>query len=89
MSRRTALSRHIRITIASFMFACALAVLGAASSVAQNNPVVSGLTADEVTQIATDAYIYGYSLITTEVTQSSCSAMSTKWKVCMRPQGSS
>ena len=46
-----------------------LSILGVASSFAQNSPASGGLSADEATQIATDAYVYSYSLITTEVTR--------------------
>jgi hypothetical protein len=69
VKRRTTLSRRIRMTAAMSMFACALAVLSVAASFAQNSPASSGLTADEVTRIATDAYFYGYPLVTVEMTR--------------------
>jgi hypothetical protein len=69
VKRRTTLSRRIRMTAAMSMFACALAVLSVAASFAQNSSASSGLSADEATQIATDAYIYGYPLVTVEMTR--------------------
>jgi hypothetical protein len=56
-------------TAAIFLVASVLAVSGVASSLAQNSPASSGLTADEATKIATDAYIYGYPLVTVEMTR--------------------
>jgi hypothetical protein len=60
-----------RIGTAAVVFAvgCTLTVLVVASSLAQNSPALSGPSADEVTQIATDAYIYGYPLVTMEYTR--------------------
>jgi hypothetical protein len=69
MSRRTALSRRVQITAVILMFACALAVLSVASSFAQSSPASGALSADEAAQIATDAYIYGYPLITVDMTR--------------------
>ena len=69
MKRRTTLSRRIRMTAAMSMFACALAVLSVAASFAQNSAASGGLTADETAQIATDAYVYGYPLVTVDMTR--------------------
>jgi len=52
-----------------FVFACALTVFGLPSSFAQNSPASDGLTADEATQIETDAYVFGYPLVTVEMTR--------------------
>jgi len=46
------------------LIGCAAVVIGRTNATAQNNP-----SADEAAQIASDAYIYGYSLITTEITR--------------------
>jgi hypothetical protein len=46
-----------------------LAALFLAASTCQAQPVATGPTPQEAQQIALDAYIYGYSLITTEVTR--------------------
>ena len=43
---------------------CAAVVMGRTNATAKNNP-----SAAEAAQVATDAYIYGYSLITTELTR--------------------
>ena len=48
--------------------ACFAAVLGLSSNI-QPCAAQSGVSAKEAAEIATDAYIYGYSLITTEVTR--------------------
>ena len=48
--------------------ACFAAVLGLSSNI-QPCGAQSGVSAKEAAEIATDAYIYGYSLITTEVTR--------------------
>jgi hypothetical protein len=60
---------RIRITVAIVVIVCGLTVFGGAASFAQISAASGGLAADEATQIATDAYVYGYSLITTEVTR--------------------
>ena len=44
MIRRTAISRHIQMTAAMLMFACALAVLSVASSFAQSSPASEGIS---------------------------------------------
>ena len=49
--------------------ACTLTVLGVASSFAQNNSTSSAVAPDEAAKIATDAYIYGYPLVTMEYTR--------------------
>ena len=64
-----ALSRRIQKTAAMLVVACTLTVLGVASSFAQNNPTSSAVTPDEAAKIATDAYIYGYPLVTMEYTR--------------------
>jgi hypothetical protein len=46
------------------LIGCAAVVMGRTNATAKNNP-----SADEAAQVATDAYIYGYSLITTELTR--------------------
>jgi hypothetical protein len=69
MYRRTAPSRRIRITAAMFVASCALTVMGGAPSIAQNSPTSSAVTRDEAARIATDAYIYGYPLVTLEMTR--------------------
>ncbi len=69
MKREPTLIRRTCNAAATFMFACAVAVLGVASSFAQNGPASSGLNADEAAKIATDAYIYGYPLVTMEYTR--------------------
>ena len=59
MNREPALLRRTCNTAQMFMLACALTVLGVASSSAQNSPTSSAITPHEATQIATDAYIRG------------------------------
>jgi len=46
------------------LLGCAAVVIGRTNAAAQNNP-----SAEEAAQIASDAYVYGYSLITTEITR--------------------
>jgi hypothetical protein len=43
--------------------------LGASSSFAQNGPASSGLSTQEASKIAIDAYVYGYPLVTMEYTR--------------------
>src|SRR5271155_474990 len=69
MNRKPGVSRRIRNTAAMFVVACTLTVIAAASSLAQNGPTSSAVTPDEAAKIATDAYIYGYPLITVEMTR--------------------
>src|SRR5208283_1722483 len=72
MNREPAVSRRIRqirMTATMLVVACALAVVTAASSLAQSTPNSSAVTADEAAKIATDAYIYGYPLVTMEYTR--------------------
>jgi len=69
MNRKPAVLRHLRMTATMLVAACALAVITATSSLAQNSPTSSALTPDEAAKIATDAYIYGYALITSDVTR--------------------
>ena len=64
-----AVSRRIQKTAAMLVVACTLTVLGVASSFAQNSPTSSAVTPDEAAKIATDAYIYGYPLVTMEYTR--------------------
>jgi hypothetical protein len=60
---------RIRITVAIIVIVCGLTILGGAHSFAQTSAPSGGLTADEAAQIATDAYIYGYPLVTMEYTR--------------------
>src|SRR6204780_779719 len=69
MNSSTALSRRIQKTAAMLVVACTLTILGVASSFAQNSPASSAVTPDEAAKIATDAYIYGYPLVTMEYTR--------------------
>ena len=69
MNREIGLLNRGWKTAAIFLVASLLAVSGVASSFAQNSPAPSGPSADEATQIATDAYIYGYPLVTMEYTR--------------------
>jgi len=69
MNSGFALSRRIQKTAAMFVVACTLTVLGVASSFAQNSPTSSAVTPDEAAKIATDAYVYGYPLVTMEYTR--------------------
>ena len=69
MNRKPAAPRYIQNTAAMFVAACALTVIAAASSFAQNSPNSSAVTQDEAAKIATDAYIYGYPLVTVEMTR--------------------
>ena len=62
-------SRRIQKTAAMLVIACTLTLLGVTSSFAQNTPTSPGVTADEAAKIATDAYIYGYPLVTMEYTR--------------------
>src|ERR1700683_2275643 len=64
-----AVSRRIQKTAAMLVVACTLTILGVASSFAQNHPTSSAVTRDEAAKIATDAYIYGYPLVTMEYTR--------------------
>jgi hypothetical protein len=68
VKREPSLFRRVRQRTETFVVACALTLFGVGSSFAQNPPS-SGLTPAEAIEIATDAYVYGYSLITTEVTR--------------------
>ena len=63
------MSNALNRSIVILAIAGALTLLVGASSFAQNGPAAGALTPDEATRIATDAYVYGYSLITTEVTR--------------------
>jgi hypothetical protein len=69
MNRKLAVSRHLQRTATTLVAACALTVIAAASSLAQTSPSSSAVSPVEAAKIATDAYVYGYSLITTEVTR--------------------
>jgi hypothetical protein len=69
MNSNTALSRSIQKTAAMLVVACTLTVLGVASSFAQNNSTSSAVAPDQAAKIATDAYIYGYPLVTMEYTR--------------------
>jgi hypothetical protein len=69
VNRESSLSRRVRQTTTTFVVACSLTLFVVGSSVAQNSTPSSALTPAEAIEIATDAYIYGYSLITTEVTR--------------------
>src|SRR5271156_3205663 len=69
MNREIGLSHRGWKKAAIFLVASVLAVSGLASSFAQNSPAPSGPSADEATQIATEAYIYGYPLVTVEMTR--------------------
>ena len=69
MNKKTALLRRTCRTAAMFAVACALTALRTSYSFAQNSPTSGGLSADEATQIATDAYVYGYPLVTMEYTR--------------------
>ncbi len=69
MNPRTVLSRRIQKTAAMLVVACTLTVFGVTSSFAQNNPSSSAVTPAEAAKIATDAYIYGYPLVTMEYTR--------------------
>src|SRR5208282_1697294 len=64
----TSLNRAVTAAV-MFAVASALTLLGTASSDAQNSPAPSGPSVDEATQVATDAYIYGYPLVTVEMTR--------------------
>jgi hypothetical protein len=46
------------------LIGCAAVVIGRTNAIAQNNP-----SAEEAAQIASDAYIYGYPLVTVEMTR--------------------
>src|SRR6202050_3461018 len=69
MNSSPALSRRIQKTAAMLVVACTLTVLGVASSFAQNNSTSSAVAPDQAAKIATDAYIYGYPLVTMEYTR--------------------
>jgi hypothetical protein len=69
MNSSTALSRRIQKMTAMLVVACTLTLLGVASSFAQNNTTSSAVTPDEAAKIATDAYVYGYPLVTMEYTR--------------------
>ena len=58
----------MKIRIVSFALICA-AMLGASSCNTTPKETTTGLSPTDATSIATDAYVYGYSLITTEVTR--------------------
>src|SRR5277367_2755027 len=69
MNRQLAVSRQIRMTATMLVAACALTVMAAASSQAQTSPTSSAVTPDEAAKIATDAYVYGYPLVTVDMTR--------------------
>src|SRR5271166_6406893 len=56
--------RRRKLLALAALIGCAAVVIGRTNATAQNNP-----SAEEAAQVATDAYIYGYSLITTEITR--------------------
>jgi hypothetical protein len=58
----------MNIRIVRFALVCA-AILGASGCNSTPKEPTTGLNAADATSIATDAYVYGYSLITTEVTR--------------------
>ena len=68
MNRVTSSLKRVGPAPVVFALGCVLTVLVVASGLAQNSPAPSGPSAGEATQIATDAYIYGYPLITMEYT---------------------
>ena len=51
-----------------FVLTCA-AILGASGCNSTPKETTTDVSATEATSIATDAYVYGYSLITTEITR--------------------
>ena len=67
--------------------ACTLTVLGVASSLAQNSPNSSAVTPDEAAKIATDAYIYGYPLVTMEYTRRVLTNVAEAWLRLNAPMG--
>src|SRR5580658_6420898 len=69
MNPRFAVSRRIQKMAAMLVVACTLTLLGVASTLAQNSPSSTAVTPDEAAKIATDAYIYGYPLVTMEYTR--------------------
>ena len=69
MNRKPAASPCIQKTAAMLVAAFALAAITAAASFAQTSPNSSAVTPDEAAKVATDAYIYGYPLITMEMTR--------------------
>jgi hypothetical protein len=58
----------MNIRIASLALACA-AILGASGCNSTPKETTTGLSAAEATSIATDAYVYGYPLVTIEMTR--------------------
>src|SRR5208282_3871357 len=64
-SSASGLGFSARVTALAFVFIA----LAASHAAAQQGPGTPPVSADEASAIATDAYIYGYSLITTEVTR--------------------
>src|SRR5271165_2062954 len=56
--------RRRKMLAVAALLGCAAVVIGRTNAAAQNNP-----TADEAAQIASDAYIYGYPLVTVEMTR--------------------
>jgi hypothetical protein len=58
----------MKIRIVSFALACAT-MLGASSCNSTPKETTTGLSAAEATSIATDAYVYGYPLVTIEMTR--------------------
>jgi hypothetical protein len=72
MNRRPSMSRQIRqirMTATMLVAACVLTAIAAAPGFAQSGPASSALTPDEAAKIATDAYVYGYPLVTMEYTR--------------------
>jgi hypothetical protein len=69
MNRKPAASPCIQKTAAMLVAAFALAAITAAASFAQTSPNSSAVTPDEAAKVATDAYIYGYPLVTMEMTR--------------------
>ena len=69
MKRGPTLPRRACNRAATFLFACAVTLFAATSSFAQNSPASSGLSAAEALKIATDAYVFGYPLVTMEYTR--------------------
>jgi hypothetical protein len=58
----------MKVKLLGFVVACA-AMFGASSCNSTPKETTTGLSSADATSIATDAYVYGYSLITTEVTR--------------------
>jgi len=56
--------RRRKLLALAALIGCAAVVIGRTNATAQNNP-----SADEAAQIASDAYIYGYPLVTVEMTR--------------------